>query len=45
MFWKAQDSMKGKCYLFSSYKQRNQVWSMYLEFKLPQDGYGWCIFK
>ena len=33
--------MKGKCYVFSGYKQRIQV----LECKLKEDRYSWCIFK
>ena len=45
MFWKANDSMKGKCYLFSGYKQRKNLCLVYLECKQQQDRYGWCIFK
>ena len=37
--------MKGKCYVFSGYEQRNKVCFVYLECKLQQDRYGWCIFK
>ena len=37
--------MKVKCYIFSGYKQRNNVFLVYLVGKLQQDGYGWCIFK
>ena len=45
MFWRPNDSMKGKCYVFSCYKQRNKLCLVYLDFKLQQDSYGWCIFK
>ena len=45
MFWRPNDSMKGKCYVFSGYKQRNKLCLVYLECKLQQDSYGWCIFK
>ena len=45
MFWKPKDSMKGKCYIFSSYKQTNKVCLVYLEWKLQQDSYGWYILK
>ena len=45
MLWRPKDSMKVKCYVFSSYKQRNNVFLVYLVGKLQQDGYGWCIFK
>ena len=41
MFWKEKDTIKGKCYVFSDYKQRNNVLSEYLEFKVPQDDYCW----
>ena len=37
--------MKGKCYVFSAYNEKNKVWYMYLECKLPEDSYDWCIFK
>ena len=43
MFGKTKDSMKRKCYVFSSYKQRNKVFLLYSEGKLQQDRYGWCI--
>ena len=29
--------MKGKCYVFSGYKQRNKVHLVYLECRLQQD--------
>ena len=45
MFWQRKDSMKTKCYVFSGYRQRNKECLMYLEGKLQQDRYGWCIFK
>ena len=32
--------MKGKCCIFSDYKQRNNLRLDYLECKLQQDGYG-----
>ena len=36
MFWKLKNSMKGKYYAFSGYKQRNTVWLAYLECELQQ---------
>ena len=45
MFWVPKNSMKGKCHVFSGSKQRNKVCLVYLECKLQQDTYGWCIFK
>ena len=45
MFWKQNDTMKGKCYVYGCYKQRNKVCLVYLECKLQQYKYGWCIFK
>ena len=45
MFWRPKVSMKGKCYVFSGFKQRIKVCLVYLEFKLQQESYGWCIFK
>ena len=45
MFWRAKDSMKRKCYFFSGYKQRKNMCLVYLEWKLQQDRYRWCIFK
>ena len=35
--------MKGKSYVFSYYKQINKVCLVYLECKLHQDRYDWCI--
>ena len=35
-----QATMKGKCYVFGSYKQRNQVRFVYLECKLQEDTHG-----
>ena len=45
MFSRPKNNMKGKCYSFSDYKQRNKVCLVYLECKLRQDSYEWCIFK
>ena len=45
MFWGWNDSMKGKCHVFSGYKQRNKVCLVYLECKLQKDRYGWRIYK
>ena len=42
---KGKRIMKEKWYVFAGYKQRNNVWLIYLECKLQQDRYGWCIFK
>ena len=41
MFWKPNDSIKGKCYVFRVYKQRNKVRLVYSECKLQQYSYGW----
>ena len=30
MFWRRKDNMKGKCYVCSSYKQRYEVYLVYL---------------
>ena len=30
---------------FSGYKQRNKIDLVYLECKVHQGSYGWCIFK
>ena len=43
MFWTPKDSIKRKWCLFSGYKQRNKVSLVYLDGKLQQDRYGWCI--
>ena len=45
MFWRPKDSMKGKCYVFSGYKQTNEMFFVYLECKVEHHRYGWCIFK
>ena len=45
MFWRTKDRMKGKCYVFSGYKQWNELCFFYLECKLQQDSYGWCFSK
>ena len=37
--------MNAKSYVFSGYKQWYKVLLVYLESKLQQDRYGWCIFK
>ena len=45
MFWRPKDCMKGKRYVFNGYKQTNKVSLLYLECKLQQHRYGWCIFN
>ena len=35
MFLSKKDGMKGKCYVFNGYKQRNKVCVVQLECKLP----------
>ena len=45
MFWSTKTSMKGKCYVFSGYKQRKKVCLEYLECELQPDSYCWCISK
>ena len=45
MFWTPKNSIKGKCYVFSGYEQKNQVCLVYLGCKLDQHNYDWCIFK
>ena len=45
MFSTTKDSMKGKYYVFSGYKQRNKVFLVYLDCKHQQDRYGWYFFK
>ena len=40
MFSRPKDSMKGKCYPFSGYKERNKVPLVYFGCKLQQDSYG-----
>ena len=45
MFSRPKGSMKGKCYVCSGYKQRNNVCLLYLECKMRQERYRWCIFK
>ena len=40
IFSAPSDIMKDKCYVFSSYKQRNKVWLVYLKRKLHKDSYG-----
>ena len=45
MYWTPNNSIKGKCYVFSRYKQRNKMCLLYLECKLQQYRYGWCISK
>ena len=41
----AKNTMKAKCYVLSNYKQRKNVWLLYLEFKLQQDRYSYCNSK
>ena len=45
IFLTTKENMKGKCYIFSCYKERNKVRFVSLERKLQQDRYGWCFFK
>ena len=42
-FWRRKASMKGKCYALIGYKQRNTMCLEYLECKLQEDSYAWCI--
>ena len=37
--------MEGKCYVFSCYKQGNKDCLLYLEGKMQQGTYAWCIFN
>ena len=39
-FGRSKDSLKGKYYVFSHFKQRKKMCSVYLECKLQQDSYG-----
>ena len=43
--WTPENKMKSKCYVFNGYEQSNKVCLVYLECKLQQDSYSWCIFK
>ena len=45
MFWRPNDNMKGKSYVFGGFKQKNNVCLVHLEWKLQQDSYGWYILK
>ena len=45
MFSRPKDSMKGKRSVLRSHKQRIKVLMVYLERKLQQYSYRWCIFK
>ena len=45
IFLGTEDSMKGKCYVFSASNEKKKVWYIYLECKLREDSYDWCIFK
>ena len=45
MCLRRQNTIKGKCYVFSGYKQQNKAGLVYLESKLKQDSYGLCISK
>ena len=42
IFLRPKDKMKSKCYVFSSYKQTNKVWFVYLQCKLQQESCAWC---
>ena len=37
--------MKGKWYVFSGYNERHTMGLVYLQSKVQEDRYGWCIFK
>ena len=41
----AKSNMKHKCSISNFYKQRKKVSSVYLECKLKEDSYSWCLFK
>ena len=43
MYWRRKNSMEGKSYVFSDWKQRSKVGFLYFEFKLRQDRHGWCF--
>ena len=45
MFWKLKGSMKCKWFAWSSYKQRNNVYLLFLECELQHERYGWWIFE
>ena len=45
MFWKPNDSIKNKSYVFSGYKQRSKMCLAYLQDELYQDRCGWWIYK
>ena len=45
LFWRPKNTMKDKCYVFSGYKERNKDCLVYLECKLQEVSYGWCILK
>ena len=45
MFWRQKESMKGKCYVFGGYKERNNACLVYLKCKLQRDRYEWWVFK
>ena len=40
MLLRPKDSMKGQCYAYGGYKQKNKVYFVYLACKLAQDSYG-----
>ena len=37
--------MKSKYFVFSGYKQKNNMCFVYSERELQQNSYDWCIFK
>ena len=47
MFSRPKNNMKRKWFRFrfSGYKERNKVCLVYLEWKLWQDIYDWCLLK
>ena len=45
MLWRPNDDNKGKCYIFSAYKERNKMFLAYLLCKLQKERYGLCIFN
>ena len=45
MFWRPEYIMKGKCYVFSGYKERNKVLFLFPECRLQKDRYGSYMFN
>ena len=44
IIWTPEDTMKGKCYVFSGYKKKNKVCLVDVECKLQEDSYCYSIF-